>query len=243
MANFLLALYIFHLPFAICHFCESELKRKQTIKYAMRRRTQKLIMALCAAVIAAFVWYDRSRQHQIPSSPPSAVAIDGDDFEKYHDKTFTVIKVVDGDTLDINFPDGKYKTTRIRLIGVDTPETKKANTPIMYYGPEASEFTRTHTLGRQVTVLLDTVTKTRDRYQRLLGYIKLSDGTILNELLISEGYGYAYTPFRHSFSNKYNQLQKQAKAAKRGLWKNVTPDQMPEWLHRNMQKHAAQKAA
>jgi micrococcal nuclease len=199
-------------------------------------------MALCTAIVAAFVWYDRSRPHQ-PSSPPPAAAIEGDDFEKYHDKTFTVVKVVDGDTLDVNLPDGKYKTTRIRLIGVDTPETKKSNTPVMYYGPQAYEFTHTHTLGKQVVVLLDTVTKSRDRYNRLLSYIKLPDGTILNELLISEGYGYAYTPYKHSFSNKYNQLQKQAKAAKRGLWKNITPDQMPEWLQRDMQKIAAKKAA
>ena len=113
----------------------------------------------------------------------------------------------------------------------------------MYFGPEASEFTRTHTLGKQVTVLLDTVTKTRDRYGRLLGYIKLSDGTILNELLISEGFGYAYTPYKHSFTNKYNQLQKQAKSAKRGLWKDVTPDQLPEWLQRDIQKHSTKKAA
>ena len=164
-------------------------------------------MILCVAIIAAFVWYDRSRPHHFFPSP-ATVAIEGDDFEKYHDKTFTVVKVIDGDTLDINIPDGQYKTTRIRLIGVDTPETKKPNMPVMYFGQEASEFTRTHTLGKQVVVLLDTLTKTRDRYGRLLGYIKLPNGTILNELLISEGYGYAYTPFKHSFSNKYNQLQK-----------------------------------
>lgn len=207
----------------------------------MSRQTQKIITVLCLAVIAAFVWYDRSRPHQVPLSPPAAV--DGDDFQKYHDKTFTVVKVVDGDTLDVNSPDGKYKTTRIRLIGVDTPETKKANTSIMYFGPEASECTRTHALGKQVTVLLDTAGKPRDRYGRLLAYIKLPDGTILNELLLSEGYGYAYTPYKHSFSNKYNQLQKQAKSAKRGLWKNITPDQMPDWLQRDMQKQAAKKAA
>jgi micrococcal nuclease len=209
----------------------------------MRRRTQKLIIALCTVILAAFVWYNKSRPHQLPLSPPAAVAIEGDDFEKYHNKTFTVMKVIDGDTLDINLPDGKYKTTRIRLIGVDTPETKKPNTPVMYYGPEASEFTRTHAIGKQVTVLLDTVTKTRDRYGRLLAYTKLPDGTILNEILISEGYGYADSRFKHSFSNKYNQLQNQAKSAKRGLWKNVTPDQMPEWLQRDMQKRAAKKAA
>jgi micrococcal nuclease len=208
----------------------------------MSRRVQKLIMILCSAIVASLVVYDRSRPRSSLPSPPAATAA-GDDFEKYHDKAFTVVKVVDGDTIDIDIPDSKYKTTRIRLIGVDTPETKKPNAPVMYYGPEAYEYTRSHTLGKQVTVFLDTVTQTRDRYGRLLAYIKLPDGAFLNEMLISEGYGYAYTPFKHSFSNKYQQLQSQAKAAKRGLWKNVTPDQMPEWFQRDMQRRAAKKAA
>jgi micrococcal nuclease len=208
----------------------------------MSRRAQKLIVTLFLAAVAVVVWYNRSRPHNTPSLPAS-IAPQGDDFEKYNNKAFLVVRVVDGDTIDIDISDAKYKTTRIRLIGVDTPETKKPNSPVMYYGPEASEFTRSHTLGKRVTVMLDTITKTRDRYGRLLGYIKLSDGTILNERLISEGFGYAYTPYKHSFSNKYQQLQNRAKAAKRGLWKNIRPDEMPEWLQRDTQKRAAKKAA
>jgi micrococcal nuclease len=211
--------------------------RPRRQKYATNRQVQKLILFLVVAIVAGVVWYDRSRPHPIRSFTSPAVPQE-DDFEKYHDKTFVVVKVVDGDTLDINIPDGKYRTTRIRLIGVDTPETKKVNTPVMYYGPEASEFTRTHALGKQVQVFLDTITKTRDRYGRLLAYIKLPDGTILNEILIGEGYGYAYTIFKHSFSNKYVQLERQARAAKRGLWKNITPEQMPEWLQKQRQKSA-----
>ena len=192
-------------------------------------------------IIAAVIWYDRSSPNSINFPAPGAAVIKGDDFEKYHDKTFTVVKVVDGDTIDINIPDGKYKTTRIRLIGVDTPETKKANSPVMYFGPEAAEFTRSHALGKHVVVLLDTNSRPRDRYGRLLAYIKLADGTILNEAIISEGYGYAYTVYKHSFSNKYIQLQNQAKSAKRGLWKNVTPDQMPEW--RKKRENASRRKA
>ena len=218
------------------------MKLKHKTKYATSRRVQKLIVAVCLAIVAGVVWYDRNRPHKLPLAP-AAASIEGDDFEKYHDRTFAVVKVVDGDTLDINVPDGKYKTTRIRLIGVDTPETKKSNSPVMYYGPEASEFTRSYTLNKQVIVLLDTVTKTRDRYGRLLAYIRLPDGTIFNEILISEGFAYAYTPFKHSFSNKYQQLQNQARAAKRGLWKNITPNQLPEWLQRDLQQRAPKKAA
>ncbi|MCF7956800.1 MAG: thermonuclease family protein, partial [Phycisphaerae bacterium] len=82
---------------------------------------------------------------------------------KYHLKTFKVVKIVDGDTLDIDIPDGEYETTRIRLLGVDTPETKKRGEEIMYFGPEASAFVTDVALGKDVTVIIDTVSDVRDR--------------------------------------------------------------------------------
>lgn len=154
------------------------------------------------------------------------------DFEKYNAKTFRVVKVVDGDTIDIDTPDGRYNHTRIRLWGVDTPETKKPDTPVMYFGPEASEFTTKLALGKSVTVYLDK-TNTRDKYNRLLAYILLPDGSYLNELLLSEGYAYADFRFRHIFYNKYKQLESAARSNKKGLWEKVTLDQMPPWRQEN----------
>ena len=77
------------------------------------------------------------------------------DLEKYHAKTFTVVNVVDGDTIDIDAADGKYDHTRVRLWGIDTPETKNPKTGVMYFGPEAAEFTKELALGKPVTVYLD----------------------------------------------------------------------------------------
>jgi micrococcal nuclease len=76
---------------------------------------------------------------------------------------------------------------------------------------------------------MDTVANPRDKYGRLLAHIKLEDGSILNEELLSNGLAYADTRFPHSFKKEYIMLEKKAQKEKRGLWKNVRPEQMPKW--------------
>ena len=152
------------------------------------------------------------------------------DFQKYHRKTFTALKVIDGDTIDINIPDGEHEDTRIRLIGVDTPETKHPTVGLMYYGPQATEYTTTEALGKQVTIMLDPAGDQRDRYGRLLAYVVLPDGRVLNAELIKNGYGYAYLSFPHSEFITYQFFMEQAISGKRGLWKNATRDDLPKWL-------------
>lgn len=143
------------------------------------------------------------------------------DWQKYHGRVFTVLKVIDGDTIDIDIPDGDHLDTRIRLIGVDTPETKHPTVGLMYYGPEATAFTTRLALGKQVTVLLDTAGDQRGRYGRLLAYIQLPDGNILNAEIIKNGYGYAYLSYPHSEFSAYQVLMQQAIDNKTGLWQNA----------------------
>jgi len=179
---------------------------------------------MCLLLAVFFVWLDHSPIRRKWQPQPR-------DLEKYHGKTFTVVNVVDGDTLDINVPNGHYPHTRIRLWGVDTPETKKPNTPVQYFGPEATKFTTTLTLRKTVTIYLDGGNRTRDNkeYNRLLAYVQLPNSRFLNEVLVSEGFAYADLRFRHSFYNKYKQLEAAARSQKKGLWENVTPEQMPYW--------------
>jgi endonuclease YncB( thermonuclease family) len=154
------------------------------------------------------------------------------DIEKYDGKTFKVVKVVDGDTLDIDIPDGNFPHTRIRLLGVDTPETVHPVIGTMYFGPEASNFVKQNVLKKEVCVYLDSVNKTRDKYGRLLAYIQLPDKTILNELLLEKGLAYADIRFKHQFSSRYPQIESLARSNKAGLWQGVRRDQLPQWLQR-----------
>lgn len=162
----------------------------------------------------------------------SHVGSDWGDFYRYHGKHFPVVRVLDGDTFDIDIPDGTSPTTRVRLLGVDTPEKGTDNKEGMFYGQQATEFTTHLVLNKEVTLLIDTVGDVRCKYGRLLAYVVLPDGSILNERIIQQGYGYADTRFSHSRYDPYLRLQEQACAERTGLWAEVAKDQFPPWLQR-----------
>jgi micrococcal nuclease len=127
-----------------------------------------------------------------------------------------VVKVIDGDTVDISI-DGKVE--RVRLIGIDTPETKKPNTPIECYGPEASQRT-TFLLPVGTPVILQRDAEARDHYGRLLGYIfRFSDNLFVNSDLMAGGFArpLAIAP-NTTYSEEFSSLATNAQAAKLGLW-------------------------
>jgi len=183
-------------------------------------------------LIAVFVRLDHTTvEHKFQRQPKSEGRLRARDFEKYHGKTFAVAGIVDGDTIDIDIPDGKSDHTRIRLWGIDTPETKHSEKGVMYFGPEAAEFARELALGKQITVYLEEH-RTRGKYGRLLAYVQLPDGRFLNKVLLSEGFAYADVRFRHSSYHEYKQLEAAARSQKKGLWPDVTREQLPKWRRR-----------
>ena len=201
--------------------------------YAMSRRKRGAIYVIILLLAGLLIWLDHSPiRTKWQGQPKSAEQTKFSDIAKYHGKSFTVAGVVDGDTIDIDVADGNYPHTRVRLWGVDTPETKNPKYGIMYFGPEAAKFTKELTLGQLVTIYLDKDNRSRGKYGRLLAYVQLPDGRILNEVLLSEGFAYADLRFRHSFYHKYKQLQATARSQKKGLWLNVSREQLPEWLQR-----------
>ena len=122
----------------------------------------------------------------------------------------TVERVVDGDTIVL---DGGE---RVRLIGVDTPETVHPSKPVEYFGKEASEFTRS--LAERKPVRLEYDWQRQDRYGRTLAYVFLSDGRLLNAEIIRQGYGHAYTRFSFRRMEEFRQLEREARENARGLW-------------------------
>jgi micrococcal nuclease len=209
-------------------------------RHAISRRRRNIIAAICMLAAAALCVFDHSCVSRTPNRPAQSVeSQNSSDIQKYHGRQFSVVKVVDGDTLDIDIPDANYSHTRIRLWGVDTPETKDPRTGPMYFGKEASDFAAKLAFGKQVTIYLEKDRKTRDKYHRLLAYIQLPDGTFLNEVLLSEGYAYADLRFKHGLYNKYKQLESLARSQKKGLWAGVTPEQMPKWRQKRL-SHAAE---
>ena len=110
------------------------------------------------------------------------------DRDRYHDRTFRVVRVIDGDTLDIDVPDGPRATTRIRLWGVDCPEVGHHGTKNMHFGPEATTFARKTLEDRTVLVILSPK-QTRGKYGRLLAYVlRKRGGPMFNGMLIEHGF-------------------------------------------------------
>jgi len=124
---------------------------------------------------------------------------------------YEVSKVVDGDT--IRLENGET----VRLIGIDTPETVHPSKAVEYYGKEASDFTRMMVEGKQVELEFDV--QRRDKYNRLLAYVYLEDGTFVNAELVKEGYAKVSTyPPNVKYADLFTKLQKEARENNRGLW-------------------------
>ena len=121
-----------------------------------------------------------------------------------------VERVVDGDTIVVR------GVGRVRLIGVDTPETVDPRRPVERFGKEASAFTKRLLEGRRVRLEYDQ--DRTDRYGRTLAYVYLPDGTFANAEIIRRGYGHACTrfPFRHR--DRFRRIEREASAAGVGLW-------------------------
>ena len=102
--------------------------KKPTRRFAMSRRLRNTLIVICALVLTGLACLDKfggsSVRREI--SQHAKWGVDG---WKYHDKVFTVVNVVDGDTIDIDISDDQHDTTRIRLWGVDTPETGGGSRP------------------------------------------------------------------------------------------------------------------
>jgi len=132
-----------------------------------------------------------------------------------------VTNVVDGDTIDVTL--GK-KAERVRLLGVDSPESVDPRRQVECFGQEAADFVKRQLSGKNVRLEADTTQSNRDSFGRLLRYVWLADGTNFNQRLIDEGFAHEYTFENHpyKFQKQFQQAETDAKEAKRGLWNPAT---------------------
>jgi micrococcal nuclease len=128
-----------------------------------------------------------------------------------------VQRVVDGDTLLLGTGE------RVRLLGVNTPETVHPKKAVEAFGKEASAFTKRIVEGKLVRLEFDPVANRRtdgkDKYSRTLAYVFLQDGTHLNAEIIRQGYGFAVSsspPLK--YQNEFGRLEREAREQRRGLW-------------------------
>jgi micrococcal nuclease len=124
-----------------------------------------------------------------------------------------VVRVVDGDTVVVRY---EGREERIRLIGVDTPETVHPNKPVEAYGEEAKEYTKKKLKEKDIQIEFDV--QERDRYGRLLGYIWV-DGLLFNDELLRMGYARVATfPPNVKYVEMFKETEKNAKEKQVGIW-------------------------
>ncbi len=136
-----------------------------------------------------------------------------------------VTRVVDGDTLKVRLADGRRKT--VRVLGIDTPETKKPDTPIECGGPQATvsmarlalQGTGYAAKGRDVVLIADPTEDRVDRFGRILAYVE-AGGRDLGEQQIASGWAemYAYRDRRFQRRSRYERAERRARDDRRGVW-------------------------
>lgn len=176
-----------------------------------RRRYRTVIGVLLTLAVVVLILVDRS----------GGLLVAGDDLTKYDGQTFTVVRVIDGDTFDLAIPDGEHRTTRVRLWGVDTPERarKDLGHAAEPFSRAATDFTTELIEGHNVILRLEPH-RTRGNYGRLLAHVELSGAhsESLNERLLLAGLARADNRWSHRHVQRYALLELQAQREGKGLW-------------------------
>jgi micrococcal nuclease len=129
---------------------------------------------------------------------------------------YPVVRTVDGDTIRV-VRDGEEIV--VRLIGLDTPETVAPDRPVECFGPEASARTSALVDGGQVWLEYDEVSGATDKYDRTLAFVWLDQQTMLNEVLIREGFAEEVTYTEgYAHADEFREAESAARAAGSGLW-------------------------
>lgn len=176
--------------------------------YARKRFQRHVISLIVGLVIVATGYYTESRSpHDTNPTPVPA-------------GTYRVVKFDDGDTIVVDMNGVEEK---IRFIGVDTPETHDPRKAVQCFGQAASDYTHQRIGDQPVRLETDPLSTNRDRYNRLLRYVYLPDGTLLNLDIIQQGYGFAYLSFPFTKSDDFRIAQTSAREQNKGLWSSCKP--------------------
>lgn len=132
---------------------------------------------------------------------------------------YQVMKVLDGDTFQIKI---NKETVTVRMLGIDTPETVDPRKGIQCYGKQASDKTKELILGKYVLLSADPSQDNIDKYGRILAYVNIKDGILINQYLLEYGYAREYKyKFDYKRRKEFKKLENLAKKKKIGLWGSI----------------------
>ena len=179
-------------------------------RFRRRPRKSALVSLAVLALIAGRYSWDLAQQGTAPA-------------EQLSEGTGKVVRVVDGDTLIVrqrslaDGDDNGWCEARVRLLGIDAPETVKPEQPVEPWGPEAAAFARNFVSEQDVRLQFD---KRRiDRYGRVLAYVYVGD-RLLNEELVRAGLATAsaFPGDSQAMARRLRKAEDEARRASRGMW-------------------------
>ena len=135
--------------------------------------------------------------------------------------TYKVLRVVDGDTIHIDY---NGKDEKVRFIGLDTPETKDPRKPIQCFGREATAKMTELAENKNIRLEFDKTQGERDKYGRLLAFVYSEDSKNLAYEMIRQGYGneYTYNSNPYKYQNEFKEAARKAREENKGLWAENT---------------------
>lgn len=128
---------------------------------------------------------------------------------------YSIVSVVDGDTIKVRVGN---KFESVRLLGIDTPEIKDPRKQVQCFGLAASKKMGEMVSGKTVRLEDDKTQGDRDKYQRLLRYVFLTDGTNVNAEMVKQGYAFSYRQYPTKMLDELNRYERDARENNRGLW-------------------------
>lgn len=198
----------------------AKLKPAPTLDRRLRRRSLGMLAGLAALASVLLL----SILHHAGCVPHH-----GADWRDFDRREATVTRVVDGDTLRVRVDGNDDQEVVVRLLGIDAPELRpREGGGPEHFSRQATDYVRARAEDRRVLLQLEP-TRTRDRFDRLLAYVWLSESESLNLALVRDGLAYADRRFDHTYRALFEQAENEARKKQRGLWKEITEDQMPSW--------------
>jgi micrococcal nuclease len=135
------------------------------------------------------------------------------------DTAYKVANVYDGDTFSIEIAN---KIQKVRMLGIDTPETVDPRKSVQCFGLEASKKTKELLEKHAVTLKTDPTQGVFDKYHRVLAYVYRDDGLFVNKYLLENGYAHEYTyNIPYEKQREFKDFQSLAREGKIGLWGNI----------------------
>lgn len=172
----------------------------------MKHIASVFIATSLMALLSGCVFQDNVKKLVLSAKESSTLDVD----------YFKVAKIIDGDTIDVDYFD---KIERVRMIGINTPESVDPRKPAECLGKAASAEAVKMLIGKYVSLETDETQDDRDKYGRLLRYVKTQDGVFYNLEIVKKGLAREYTyktPYRYQKS--FIKAQSEAQKNKVGLW-------------------------